>query len=168
MGQASDGSHGNSRSLRTLWASFRGWPRWAQSTTWGFVALIGLYVIGATSGSSRRNTSAPTTTSTTTTHPANTSTTIVAPSTTTSIAPLATTAPPSTTTPPTTQATPTSAYPPVTAQSATQPPATSPSASLTVHPGSYCDPPGATGVTSAGTPMVCSIASDGRYRWRSA
>ncbi|MEV7787750.1 hypothetical protein AB0O72_20540 [Streptomyces sp. NPDC088106] len=38
----------------------------------------------------------------------------------------------------------------------------------TVHPGSYCSPPGATGVTKAGTPMVCSPGSDGRNRWRSS
>ncbi|WP_217182392.1 hypothetical protein [Streptomyces sp. AC495_CC817] len=37
-----------------------------------------------------------------------------------------------------------------------------------VHPGSFCSPPGATGVTSAGTPMVCGPGSDGRNRWRSA
>ncbi|WP_223733141.1 PASTA domain-containing protein [Streptomyces purpurogeneiscleroticus] len=39
---------------------------------------------------------------------------------------------------------------------------------LTVHPGSFCAPAGATGVTSAGTPMVCGPGSDGRNRWRSA
>ncbi|NIL50942.1 PASTA domain-containing protein [Streptomyces sp. 2BBP-J2] len=38
----------------------------------------------------------------------------------------------------------------------------------TVHPGSYCSPPGATGVTKAGTPMVCGPGSDGRNRWRSS
>lgn len=37
----------------------------------------------------------------------------------------------------------------------------------TVHPGSFCSPPGATGVTKAGTPMVCGPGSDGRNRWRS-
>ncbi|MEU1529816.1 hypothetical protein [Streptomyces fagopyri] len=37
-----------------------------------------------------------------------------------------------------------------------------------VHPGSYCSPPGATGVTQAGTPMVCGPASDGRNRWHRA
>ncbi|WP_282700309.1 PASTA domain-containing protein [Streptomyces sp. CC219B] len=36
----------------------------------------------------------------------------------------------------------------------------------TVHPGSYCSPAGATGVTSAGTPMICGPGSDGRNRWR--
>jgi hypothetical protein len=34
-----------------------------------------------------------------------------------------------------------------------------------VHPGAFCSPPGATGVTTKGTPMVCGLASDGRYRW---
>ncbi|MCP3767672.1 PASTA domain-containing protein [Streptomyces sp. MAR25Y5] len=38
----------------------------------------------------------------------------------------------------------------------------------TVHPGSYCSPPGAAGVTKAGTPMVCGPGSDGRNRWRSS
>ncbi|MFI7020230.1 PASTA domain-containing protein [Streptomyces sp. NPDC050164] len=38
----------------------------------------------------------------------------------------------------------------------------------TVHPGSFCDRPGATGVTEAGTPMVCGPGSDGRNRWRSS
>jgi uncharacterized membrane protein YgcG len=37
-----------------------------------------------------------------------------------------------------------------------------------VHPGSFCSPAGATGVTSAGTLMVCGPGSDGRNRWRSA
>ncbi|MBT2384176.1 hypothetical protein [Streptomyces sp. ISL-11] len=36
-----------------------------------------------------------------------------------------------------------------------------------VHPGSYCSPAGATGVTKKGTPMVCGPASDGRNRWHS-
>jgi hypothetical protein len=35
-----------------------------------------------------------------------------------------------------------------------------------VHPGAFCSPPGARGVTSAGTPMVCKLDSKGiRYRW---
>jgi uncharacterized membrane protein YgcG len=38
----------------------------------------------------------------------------------------------------------------------------------TVHPGSFCSPQGATGVTKAGTPMVCGPGSDGRNRWRSS
>jgi hypothetical protein len=39
----------------------------------------------------------------------------------------------------------------------------------TVHPGAYCSPEGATGVTSGGTPMVCrTSATDTRDRWRSA
>jgi hypothetical protein len=36
----------------------------------------------------------------------------------------------------------------------------------TVHPGAFCSPEGATGHTSAGTPMVCEPASDGRDRWQ--
>ncbi|MCX5387475.1 Stk1 family PASTA domain-containing Ser/Thr kinase [Streptomyces sp. NBC_00083] len=38
----------------------------------------------------------------------------------------------------------------------------------TVHPGSFCSPAGATGVTTAGTPMVCGPGSDGRNRWHAA
>jgi hypothetical protein len=37
----------------------------------------------------------------------------------------------------------------------------------TVHPGAFCAPEGAHGVTVAGTPMVCGPASDGRNRWHS-
>jgi hypothetical protein len=37
-----------------------------------------------------------------------------------------------------------------------------------VHPGAFCSPDGATGHTTAGTPMVCGPASDGRDRWHSA
>ncbi|MDH6542947.1 hypothetical protein [Streptomyces sp. SPB4] len=37
--------------------------------------------------------------------------------------------------------------------------------SRVVHAGSFCAPAGATGVTSAGTPMVCGPGSDGRNRW---
>jgi hypothetical protein len=38
-----------------------------------------------------------------------------------------------------------------------------------VHPGAFCSPPGASGATSAGTPMTCkSTATDNRYRWRRA
>jgi hypothetical protein len=55
------------------------------------------------------------------------------------------------------------AAPPTT--SATPP---SPSGPI-VHPGAFCSPPGATGVTSAGTPMVCKLDSTGqRYRWARA
>jgi hypothetical protein len=35
-----------------------------------------------------------------------------------------------------------------------------------VHPGAFCSPPGARGVTTLGTPMVCKLDSKGlRYRW---
>lgn len=37
-----------------------------------------------------------------------------------------------------------------------------------VHPGAFCSPEGATGVTSKGTPMICkTTATDSRARWRS-
>jgi hypothetical protein len=43
------------------------------------------------------------------------------------------------------------------------------SSTVGVHPGAFCSPQGATGVTSAGTPMVCSTKpGDSRARWRSA
>jgi len=46
------------------------------------------------------------------------------------------------------------------------PPAPAPA---TVHPGSFCSQAGATGVTTAGTAMVCiTTATDSRLRWRSA
>lgn len=37
-----------------------------------------------------------------------------------------------------------------------------------VRAGAFCDSPGAPGVTSAGTPMVCGPAKDGRNRWHGA
>ena len=38
-----------------------------------------------------------------------------------------------------------------------------------VHPGAFCAPAGATGVTNKGTPMVCRTSpTDSRNRWRSA
>jgi hypothetical protein len=52
--------------------------------------------------------------------------------------------------------------PPATAAPAPEPPA--PSAHV-VHPGAFCAPVGARGITTAGTPMVCGPASDGRNRW---
>lgn len=48
------------------------------------------------------------------------------------------------------------------------PPSSSPPDEGVVHPGAFCSPEGATGHTSAGTPMVCEPASDGRDRWRSS
>ncbi|MGW4339136.1 DUF2510 domain-containing protein [Rhodococcus koreensis] len=57
---------------------------------------------------------------------------------------------------PTTQYTP----PPVTTREQ--------SSTGTVHPGSFCSTPGAIGVTTKGTPMVCAPGSDGEDRWRSA
>jgi hypothetical protein len=58
--------------------------------------------------------------------------------------------------------------PTVTAPRSTQ----TPTARLTsagfpiVHPGAFCSPPGARGVTTLGTPMACKMDSKGlRYRW---
>jgi hypothetical protein len=57
-----------------------------------------------------------------------------------------------------------------TAPAPTEAPATSPPAPSqpVVHPGAFCAPQGATGVTTAGTSMVCGPASDGRNRWHAA
>jgi hypothetical protein len=52
------------------------------------------------------------------------------------------------------------------APAAAPPPANSSSTNV-VHPGTFCSPAGATGVTSKGTPMICGAASDGRNRWHS-
>jgi hypothetical protein len=52
-------------------------------------------------------------------------------------------------------------------QQATPSPTPAPSSSQVVHPGSYCAPEGAQGVTVAGTPMTCKpSATDSRARWR--
>ena len=48
------------------------------------------------------------------------------------------------------------------------PPPSGPPDEGIVHPGAFCSPAGATGETTAGTPMVCGPASDGRDRWHSS
>lgn len=61
--------------------------------------------------------------------------------------------------------------PPPTTKAYTPPPppaTTAPAPPMVVHPGAFCAPAGATGVTSAGTPMVCGPGSDGRNRWHHA
>jgi hypothetical protein len=46
-------------------------------------------------------------------------------------------------------------------------PSTSPPAGGTVHPGSFCSPAGATGVSKTGKTYTCkSSATDSRNRWR--
>jgi hypothetical protein len=59
---------------------------------------------------------------------------------------------------------------PVAAPSETQPLVTAPPvpSPRVVHPGAFCAPEGAPGVTTAGTAMVCGPASDGRNRWHAA
>ncbi len=58
--------------------------------------------------------------------------------------------------------------PPASAPPPPPPPSSEPSNGV-VHPGAFCSPPGARGVTSHGTPMVCKTSATGsRYRWRSA
>lgn len=61
-----------------------------------------------------------------------------------------------------------SATNPVPAPSAPAPPSTAGSpAEHVVHPGAFCAPEGAQGVTDAGTPMTCKTsATDSRDRWR--
>ena len=65
----------------------------------------------------------------------------------------------------------------VTVPASTTPPPTAPPSSVlvtrqnpappVVRAGSFCSPAGAYGVTSAGTPMVCTTtATDPRNRWR--
>jgi hypothetical protein len=81
----------------------------------------------------------------------------------TSLAAPSTNVPPTNASPPATS--PRDAQPPATAPPATEPPA--PSQQI-VHPGAFCAPAGARGVTTAGTPMVCGPASDGRNRWHAA
>ena len=52
----------------------------------------------------------------------------------------------------------------------TAPPAVAPPPQIRpiVHPGAFCAPAGATGVTNKGTPMVCRTSpTDSRNRWRS-
>lgn len=45
---------------------------------------------------------------------------------------------------------------------------TTSTSNVVVHPGAFCSPAGASGVTTAGTPMTCGPASDGRDRWHHA
>jgi hypothetical protein len=65
---------------------------------------------------------------------------------------------------------PAATSPPATEPPTPAPPATEPPAppQQIVHPGAFCAPAGARGVTTAGTPMVCGPASDGRNRWHAA
>ena len=62
---------------------------------------------------------------------------------------------------------PTPPHPTPTPTPTPTPPSSGPDEGI-VHPGAFCSPEGATGQTTAGTPMVCEPASDGRDRWRSA
>jgi hypothetical protein len=51
----------------------------------------------------------------------------------------------------------------------TRAPAPPPPSARIVHPGAFCSPPGAHGVTAAGTVMKCALDSKGKhYRWRRA
>jgi hypothetical protein len=81
-----------------------------------------------------------------------------------------------------TGASPTTVAPPAAPVPTTAPPTTRPSAPPPspapsrpppsvgiVHPGAFCSPPGARGVTTKGTPMICKLDSTGqRYRWGAA
>jgi hypothetical protein len=87
-----------------------------------------------------------------------------------------TTAPPAPPAPPPTTATATTAQPtppPTTAATTEpqQPPTTAPQPTSAVHPGSFCAPAGATGLSAGGVPMTCSTGScEGKPydqpRWR--
>jgi hypothetical protein len=58
---------------------------------------------------------------------------------------------------------------PVPAPAPGQAPAPAPAQGPVVHPGAFCSPQGAVGVTSSGTAMVCTTtATDSRARWRAA
>jgi Protein of unknown function (DUF1524) len=88
--------------------------------------------------------------------------------TTTAPPPTSVAAPPPVVTHPTTRApAPAPAPRPAPAPAPKPTPAPAPAPAGVVHPGAFCSPQGATGVTSAGTPMVCtSTATDSRARWR--
>ncbi|MCT7292356.1 DUF2510 domain-containing protein [Rhodococcus sp. PAE-6] len=62
---------------------------------------------------------------------------------------------------------PVTQYTPPPAPAYTPPPAPAQQSGGTVHGGSFCSTPGATGVTTKGTPMVCAPGKDGRDRWQS-
>jgi hypothetical protein len=83
-------------------------------------------------------------------------------------------APVRTTTPPPPPPVQTQAPPPAPVQTQAPAPVAPPPVQSTapstnyVHPGAFCAPAGATGVTDRGTAMVCGPASDGRNRWHHA
>ncbi|HEX7097097.1 MAG TPA: DUF2510 domain-containing protein [Acidimicrobiales bacterium] len=160
---------------------YLGWPLWAKiAAPVAALAVVG-GVANAVSDDER-----PTHTKTNVEAPADETTTTAARTTTTTVP--ATTAP-STTAAPTTVApvetapptAPAAVAPPVPSQTEPQappappPPQTEPTQPETVHPGAYCSPPGATGVTTGGVPMICSTTNadgvpykDGRAHWRKA
>ncbi len=84
------------------------------------------------------------------------------------------TSPTATTVPKTTATSPTATSPTATSPTATSPTATSPaSVGVSVYPGAWCKPEGATGVYTNGKSYVCAKTnasgvaySDGRARWR--
>jgi hypothetical protein len=126
---------------------FRKWWFWVLVAAGLLIAIV---IIAGVSTSNTTNTNS----TTTTLHHAPTTTTVSTTSTTTS------TSLPETTT---SAALTTTSLPPASSTSTS-----SVLASPVVHPGAFCAPLGATGVTSSGTPMVCGVASDGRNRWKSA
>jgi hypothetical protein len=138
-------------------ATFGRAPRWLRIALPIVLLLLAIGVIGALAGGGSSGThknaasrrAAPIVTAAT-----------QPPTTTTTLPP--TTVPPSE--PPTTVAPP----PPP-----TEAPVAAPPSQQIVHPGAFCSPVGATGVTDAGTPMVCSATSANgtpytQPRWRSA
>jgi hypothetical protein len=83
--------------------------------------------------------------------------------------PQPTTAAPRRTPPPTTQAPPATTRVPAPATTrAPPPPSDDGGGQSVVHPGAFCSPEGATGVTDRSTPMRCASKNGDQPRWRSA
>jgi Protein of unknown function (DUF2510) len=143
-------------------ATFRRAPLWVRIVLPIVLLLVALGVIGAVAGGGSSDGSK------------SASARHAAPIVTAATNPVTTTTAPPTTLPPTT-------VPPTTAPPATEAPAPPPTetpiqappAQQVVTPGAFCAPVGATGVTSAGTAMICSATSANgtpytQPRWRSA
>lgn len=159
-------------------------PKLSVQRRWAIVAVVGVFFVGVLVGSGassddkaknlaadraeqistlngrvqdlERQLATATSTSTTSTPTTTTTTT----TTTTAPPPPPTTAAPA---PPPASVAPAPAPPPP------PPPPAPPSTQNGVHPGAFCSPAGARGVTNSGTPMVCRTSpTDSRLRWRSA
>ncbi|KAA2254957.1 hypothetical protein F0L68_29745 [Solihabitans fulvus] len=151
------------------------WSRLLVSLGGGFVVVAVLVgTLGPTVPVRRTSNQAPEDTTVAAATPSATTvsapTTSPPPATTTTMAPPAATATSTTTSiPPPPQPPPrTTAYTPPAPPPTTEEPAPPPRI-VGVHPGAFCSPDGALGVTSDGTLMVCgTTATDKRDRWRRA